>query len=514
LLHLGLSRRCFFTPPEVDKEIPVEELPMSRINFRNGLRDHKLAVTALIATALALTCGTPAMAQGATEGDVALPQTRRDAARELAMKITEPFTFAAVGDIIIHRPIGQLGDAGFQTLTKVMRAADSTYANMEGPIIDESDADYHGPPAGGPKTIIDDLKAMGIRVMTTANNHTMDGGTEGMFTTNRLLDEARITHAGSGKDLTAARRAEVGITPKGTIGVVGMYSIDPSSYPGRTRYTDARDKWPGLNPLHVTPYNIVTAEHMAALRQIRDASYAHRSEVTVPVAPLAANESPNELILFGTRYKVGENVGGLAYTIDQRDLDGIMRSIRVGKQNSDFMVVAIHAHQNSFSYQAYSHDNSTPDFLIELAHKAIDNGADIFVGHGVHTLRGVEIYKGKPIFYGVASFVQHEGPAIEVTDSSRSPEAQQSRQPDNKEVLLTASRYEGGKLVEVRLYPVDCGIDGTRPVSKAGVPMSPSPEQARRILKHVQDLSRPFGTTISIEDNVGVIHVAQSGTEH
>jgi hypothetical protein len=232
LLHLGLSRRCFFTPPEVDKEIPVEELPMSRINFRNGLRDHKLAVTALIATALALTCGTPAMAQGATEGDVALPQTRRDAARELAMKITEPFTFAAVGDIIIHRPIGQLGDAGFQTLTKVMRAADSTYANMEGPIIDESDADYHGPPAGGPKTIIDDLKAMGIRVMTTANNHTMDGGTEGMFTTNRLLDEARITHAGSGKDLTAARRAEVGITPKGTIGVVGMYSIDPSSYPG------------------------------------------------------------------------------------------------------------------------------------------------------------------------------------------------------------------------------------------------------------------------------------------
>ena len=253
---------------------------------------------------------------------------------------------------------------------------------------------------------------------------------------------------------------------------------------------------------------------MTSLRKIRDATYAHRSEVTVPVAPVPANESPNELILFGTRYKVGEKVGSLTYTIDQRDLDGIMRSIRVGKQNSDFMVVAIHAHQNSFSYQAYSHDNSTPDFLIELAHKAIDNGADVFVGHGVHTLRGVEIYKGKPIFYGVASFVQHEGPAIEVTDPTRLPVAQQSRQPDSKEVLLTTSRYEGGRLVEVRLYPVDCGIDGTRPVSKAGIPMTPSPEQAHRILKHVQHLSRPFGTTISIEDNVGVIRVAQTGTEH
>jgi poly-gamma-glutamate synthesis protein (capsule biosynthesis protein) len=485
---------------------------MRKIKSRSGLGTHNLAATGLVVAALAVSCVPLARAQGALEGDVALPQARRDAAKELAMKITEPFTFAAVGDVIIRRPVGQLGDAGFQALTKVMRAADSTYANMEGPIIDEQDPNYHGPPAGGPKTIIDDLKAMGIRVMTTSNNHTMDGGSEGMFMTNRLLDAASITHAGSGKDLAEARQAQVGITPKGTISVVGMYSIDPSSNPGWTRYTDAREKWPGLNPLHVTPYNIVTAEQMASLRQIRDAAYLHRSEVTVPVAPVPANEKAGELTLFGSRYKVGENVGSLTYTIDRGDLDGIMRSIRAGKQNSDFLVVAIHAHQNSFSYQAYSHDNSTPDFLIELAHKAIDNGADVFVGHGVHTLRGVEIYKGKPIFYGVASFIQHDGPAIEVTDPTRAPVAAQSRQPDNREVLLTTSRYEGGKLVEVRLYPVDCGIDGTRPLSKAGLPMTPSPEQAQRILKLVQDLSRPFGTTISIEDNVGVIHVAQTAT--
>src|SRR5260370_13607181 len=188
--------------------------------------------------------------------------------------------------------------------------------------------------------------------------------------------------------------------------------------------------------MHVTPYNVVTAEQMASLRKIRDASYAHRTEVTVPVAPAPANESPNELILFGTRYKVGEKIGSVAYRIDGRDLDGIMRSIRVGKQNSDFMVVAIHAHQNSFSYQAYSHDNSTPDFLIELAHKAIDNGADAFVGHGVHTVRGVEIYKSKPIFYGVASFIHHVHPAIKVTDPSPPPLHAQWPPPGTKAVLL------------------------------------------------------------------------------
>jgi hypothetical protein len=62
---------------------------------------------------------------------------RHDPSRELAMKITQPFTFAAVGDIIIRRPVGE-GDAGYQALAKVMREADMTYANMEGPILDEA----------------------------------------------------------------------------------------------------------------------------------------------------------------------------------------------------------------------------------------------------------------------------------------------------------------------------------------------------------------------------------------
>src|SRR6202030_3580596 len=35
----------------------------------------------------------------------------------------------------------------------------------------------------------------------------------------------------------------------------------------------------------------------------------------------------------------------------------------------------------------------------ELAHAAIDAGADIVYGHGSHVLQGVEIYKGKPILY-------------------------------------------------------------------------------------------------------------------
>ena len=47
----------------------------------------------------------------------------------------------------------------------------------------------------------------------------------------------------------------------------------------------------------------------------------------------------------------------------------------------------------------------TADFVTKFAHQAIDEGADIFVGHGSHFPMGIEIYKGKPIFYSVGNFV-------------------------------------------------------------------------------------------------------------
>jgi poly-gamma-glutamate synthesis protein (capsule biosynthesis protein) len=452
--------------------------------------------------------GAVSHAQGLS--DVALPPITRDAARELATKINQPFVFAAVGDVwATTRPNAPLDDPQLQSLLMIMRSADMTYANMEGPILDYGT--YNGPRVGSSKSFVGELKSMGIRIMTTANNHSMDAGPTGMFMTNRLLDEAGIAHAGTGKNLIEARRPAIATTPKGTVSAVGMYSIDiTSSNPGYSRYSDARLDWPGVNPLHVEPTAVVSADQLQELRKIRDAVYARRSQVLVPVAPISANEPKNRITLFGTRYKAGDpaDVGNLSYTMDRQDFREIIQSIREGKQLSDFMVVAIHCHVNSFAFQAYSHDNSTPDFMIELAHAAIDNGADVFVGHGVHTLRGIEIYKGKPIFYGLSNFIYQNSPIPEITDPSH-PEnglLDRTHQPDNKEALLTTSRYEGGKLVEVRLYPVDLGIDGTRPVSRNGEPLAASPQQAVRILKLVQNLSKPFGTSIEIENGVGVIH--------
>jgi poly-gamma-glutamate capsule biosynthesis protein CapA/YwtB (metallophosphatase superfamily) len=49
------------------------------------------------------------------------------------------------------------------------------------------------------------------------------------------------------------------------------------------------------------------------------------------------------------------------------------------------------------------------DYQVEIAHAAIDAGADVVMGHGPHYACAVERYRGKPIFYGLGSFSFHTG---------------------------------------------------------------------------------------------------------
>jgi hypothetical protein len=48
-------------------------------------------------------------------------------------------------------------------------------------------------------------------------------------------------------------------------------------------------------------------------------------------------------------------------------------------------------------------------YMTEIAHAAVDAGADIVIGHGPHYSLPVEVYRGKPIFYGLGSFSFHTG---------------------------------------------------------------------------------------------------------
>src|SRR5262245_21184247 len=135
---------------------------------------------------------------------------------DMAMKITEPFTLASVGDVIIIRPASKTSDPGLQGALKILHDADAGFGNFESLIRDERR--FTGPLGGsmvGTKEVAADLKSMGFKLMNRAGNHLMDSGPEGIFETTRLMDEAGLAYAGFGRNLDEARAPRFAETAKG-----------------------------------------------------------------------------------------------------------------------------------------------------------------------------------------------------------------------------------------------------------------------------------------------------------
>jgi poly-gamma-glutamate capsule biosynthesis protein CapA/YwtB (metallophosphatase superfamily) len=451
----------------------------------------------------------------------AAPGVDRSAGRNLqdetTMKIIAPFTVAAVGDIIEPQPLYS-SDPRFQELIDHIRKADAGFANFESTLVDFRH--FQGGIAGteAPLEMGQAVKAMGITIVNHANNHTFDGGVFGMISTDDELDKLGIAHAGTGKNLQDARAAAFQETPKGRVGLVAMYATDDVSNYGPNYAKAEATYWngktgggPGENILHLTTYHVVSPEQFQTLKGVSEQVLGARSVASPP----PAEGAPERFKFFDEWYQAGDKPGALNYEMNKRDEKDILTSVRDGKLMCDFMIVTIHAHQTT-TYKSQGvggSDHNATDFLVKLAHESVDAGADMFVAHGVHALHGVEIYKGKPIFYGVSNFVFQfplqfgmggEAMATEKGDPT-------GLEIDPSQVtVLTTSTFEKGKLKEVHLYPVDLG-GRRRQMSQLGIPMTPSPEDAQNVLKALQDYSKPFGTNIAIENNVGVIRVSSQG---
>lgn len=78
-------------------------------------------------------------------------------------------------------------------------------------------------------------------------------------------------------------------------------------------------------------------------------------------------------------------------------LDGLLRAIEAARSEGDLVVVSAHWGPNW--------GTSPPAEHVRAAHLFIDHGADIVFGHSPHVVRGVELYRGRPILYGCGDFV-------------------------------------------------------------------------------------------------------------
>ncbi|MHB8526842.1 MAG: CapA family protein [Candidatus Acidiferrales bacterium] len=430
----------------------------------------------------------------------------------LRCSIADGFTLAAVGDVIIANPESANADPRFQAQLKILRSADVAFGNFEDTAIDirhfrgSPQAENGGAwPVASP-LVPGDLRKMGFSMMNRANNHSTDWGVRGMAETDCLLDKAGIVHAGTGDSMAAARAPQYLETPQGRVALVGMASTftpmsvaaDPAGIvPGRA----------GIDALRTTRWVLVTSDIMRSLVKL------HNRLPSPSEGPISG--TPRQLTVLGTHFELSDHAG-THYEMNQADLADILRSIRQGKESSDFLIATIHCHEPGQRLA------DPPDFLVKLAHEAIDNGADTFIGHGPHVLRGIEIYRGKPIFYSLGNyfFELHQQQVIlpSVYDAFHfDPNSGTPAELESLRVsrlfarrrfwmsVIAVSTFRRGQVSEIRLYPVDLGF--RRCWTHSGVPRLASPDAARSILERVAEESKPLGTQIQIEDNVGIIRV-------
>ena len=249
--------------------------------------------------------------------------------------------------------------APFVRVADVLRQADLRFANLECCFYEPpaarslSDEGFYASPAAA-----EALRALKIDAVGTANN--VNYGAEAILSSLRTLDALGIPHSGSGAESAAAHEPAVVESNAMKVGFLQRTSV----------------YW---------PTNHEAGEHSPGVAAMRGhTAYrvpAHKTRPEIP--PMNRPGIPPEVITWADP----------AYLKRLREDIGRLRA------RCDIVVASHHwgLHQDVLQY------------MTEIAHAAIDAGADIVVGHGPHYSLPVEVYKGKPIYYGLGSFSFHTG---------------------------------------------------------------------------------------------------------
>src|SRR5262245_44800722 len=246
---------------------------------------------------------------------------------------------------------------------------DVVFTNLEAAVAQPGETIQEGRGFLTPPEALDALTAMGFNLLALSSNHAFDLKETGIRNTIRELDRRRIVHAGTGNNVGEAAAPAYLQTPKGTVALIASASglIAPG---GR-----ATKDHPGVNELRVN----------AGDRE---------------------NEATEDL------------PGAPANTPHPEDARRILQSIRDARQRADLVIVYQHNHgfgNHSFStiFTGGMPERLAPNpWLITWAHDEIDAGADLVIMHGAPLLHGLEIYRGRPIFYDLGNFIYNVPPTL------------------------------------------------------------------------------------------------------
>ena len=255
-------------------------------------------------------------------------------------------TIMAVGDLIVDRPNP---DWFFEPSAPLLRSADLVIGQLDVPhsTSTEVTAVDVPAPAADPAHIAAIARA-GFGLLTLASNHVYDAGAQGVADTLELCRTAGMATSGAGMTLENAR--EPAIVERGgwRIGVLSYNCVGP------------RESWATSLKPGSAYVQVLTHQSLAGV---------------TPGGPVTS------------------------YTFcEPSSLDRMRADVEALRARVDVVIVAFH--------KGIAHvPVEIGDYEFEVAHAAVDAGADVVLSHYSHIMRGIEFYKERPIFHGLGNFV-------------------------------------------------------------------------------------------------------------
>ena len=442
-------------------------------------------------------------------------------------------TLALAGDTMLTRALKPFTEENFLALVELVRSADIAICNLETSVRDDHEG-FPGQGGGGgtPMTtasvLLDDLKWIGIDAVSYANNHVGDYGPTGMLAAFEHLKRTNIPFAGAGPSLIEARRPAYIDTRAGRIGLIAAATTGANNAAGDP-HGDTPGR-PGLNPLGFSQTYEVDEKALAELKRIdRELGFAEarvRQRLQFYPSGTITEDKPDAVRLGNMEFHLGRGFSSSS-AVNKGDAEGNLKSIREAARQSDWQVFSLHNHEFGKAGQMTAKsDTEMPEpaeFWVDFARAAVDAGCDAVFGHGPHVTLGIEIYKGRPIFYSLGNFI-FENDTIQsvppgyyrgfgLSDDATPGDFMDARSGNGTrsfeieapywESILPICEFRGKQLTEIKLYPIDLGFGRSR--AQRGRPLLARGETARRILDRVIDRSKKFGTKIVIEKEIGII---------
>jgi poly-gamma-glutamate capsule biosynthesis protein CapA/YwtB (metallophosphatase superfamily) len=253
-----------------------------------------------------------------------------------------------VGDLILGEPDPR---SYVEPGRRLLHSADLVVGNVEIPHTRRGSRQRTSVPAvPAPPESLAALRWAGFHVGTLAGNHVFDAGPEGVVDTRANLVANQIAAVGAGRDLLEARRPAI--------------------------VESAGRRWA------VLAYNCVGPELSWAGTDKAGCAYVG---LRTPDGQLADDPgSPAS--------------GARTLRPDADDIAAMAADIAAVRDDVDFVVVGLH--------KGVVHTRAAVlPYETQVAHAAIDAGADAVAAHHAHILRGIELYRGKPVFHGLGNWV-------------------------------------------------------------------------------------------------------------